>query len=133
MQKVKKAKIAAGASGPVRRGRTSAQANNKTLVRASSLNWSMAVAKVAKVADATKVANKVSKVAKIVQLLVVLSFATPAVSERCFKEVGEPCRVTFNLVMDVDIDVGDDTSKQFDFLLIYSSARAVSRKGDYSK
>ena len=85
-------------------------------------------------ADATKVASKVSKMAKLmVQLLVVLSFATPAVAERCFKEVGEPCRVTFNLVMDVDIDVGDDTSNQFDFLLIYSSARAVSRKGDYSK
>ena len=50
MQKVKKAKIAAGASGPVRRGRTSAQANNNTLVRASSLNWSMAVAKLTKVA-----------------------------------------------------------------------------------
>ena len=131
MQKVKKAKIAAGASGPVRRGRTSAQANNKTLVRASSLNWSMVVTKMA---DATKVASKVSKMAKLmVQLLVVLSFATPAVAERCFKEVGEPCRVTFNLVMDVDIDVGDDTSNQFDFLLIYSSARAVSRKGDYSK
>ena len=91
------------------------------------------MAKVAKVADATKVANKVSKVAKIVQLLVVLSFATPAVSERCFKEVGEPCRVTFNLVIDVDDDVGDDTSNQFNFLLIHSSARAVSRKGDYSK
>ena len=131
MQKVKKAKIAAGASGPVRRGRTSAQANNNTLVRASSLNWSMVVTKMA---DATKVASKVSKMAKLmVQLLVVLSFATPAVAERCFKEVGEPCRVTFNLVMDVDIDVGDDTSNQFDFLLIYSSARAVSRKGDYSK
>ena len=124
MQKVKKAKIAAGASGPVRRGRTSAQANNNTLVRASSLNWSMAVA---------KVASKVTKMAMMVQLLLALSFATPAVAERCFKEVGEPCRVTFNLVMDVDIDVGDDTSNQFDFLLIYSSARAVSRKGDYSK
>ena len=87
-----------------------------------------------KVVDATKVASKVTKMAKLmVQLLVVLSFATPAVAERCFKEVGEPCRVTFNLVMDVDIDVGDDTSNQFDFLLIYSSARAVSRKGDYSK
>ena len=131
MQKVKKAKIAAGASGPVRRGRTSAQANNNTLVRASSLNWSMVVTKMA---DATKVASKVSKMAKLmVQLLVVLSFATPAVAERCFKEVGEPCRVTFNLVMDVDIDVGDDTSNQFNFLLIHSSARAVSRKGDYSK
>ena len=68
------------------------------------------MAKVAKVADATKVANKVSKVAKIVQLLVVLSFATPAVSERCFKEVGEPCRVTFNLVMGVDDDVGEEIS-----------------------
>ena len=66
----------------------------------------------AKVADATKVANKVSKVAKIVQLLVVLSFATPAVAERCFKEVGESCCVTFNLVMGVDGDVGDDTSKR---------------------
>ena len=90
----------------------------------------------AKVADATKVASKVPKMAKLtkmVQLLLALSFATPAVAERCFKEVGEPCRVTFNLVMDVDIDVGDDTSNQFDFLLIYSSARAVSRKGDYSK
>ena len=79
-------------------------------------------------------ASKVTKMAKLmVQLLLALSFATPAVAERCFKEVGEPCRVTFNLVMDVDIDVGDDTSNQFDFLLIYSSARAVSRKGDYSK
>ena len=108
MQKVKKAKIAAGASGPVRRGRTSAQANNNTLVRASSLNWSMVVTKMA---DATKVASKVSKMAKLmVQLLVVLSFATPAVAERCFKEVGEPCRVTFNLVMGVDDDVGEEIS-----------------------
>ena len=52
----------------------------------------MAVAKVTKVADATKVASKVTKMAKVtkmVQLLVVLSFATPAVAERCFKEVGE--------------------------------------------
>lgn len=58
------------------------------MVRASSLNWSMAVAKVTKVADATKVASKVIKMAKLmVELLVVLSFATPAVSERCFKEV----------------------------------------------
>ena len=104
LQKVKKAKIAAGASGPVRRGRTSAQANNNTLVRASSLNWSMVVTKMA---DATKVASKVSKMAKLmVQLLVVLSFATPAVAERCFKEVGEP----FNLVIDVDDDVGEEIS-----------------------
>ena len=93
MKKVKKAKIAAGASGPVRRGRTSAQANNNTLVRASSLNWSMVVTKMA---DATKVASKVSKMAKLmVQLLVVLSFATPAVAERCFKEVGEPLQGYF--------------------------------------
>ena len=62
-------------------------------------------------ADATKVASKVSKMAKLmVQLLVVLSFATPAVAERCFKEVGEPCRVTFNLVMGVDDDVGEEIS-----------------------
>ena len=46
----------------------------------------MALAKVTKVADATKVASKVTK---MVQLLVALSFATPAVAERCFKEVGE--------------------------------------------
>ena len=55
----------------------------------------MAAAKVTKVADATKVASKVAskviKMAKLmVQLLVVLSFATPAVAERCFKEVGAP-------------------------------------------
>ena len=53
----------------------------------------MAVANLTKVADATKVASKVTKVAskvtKMVQLLVALSFATPAVAERCFKEVGE--------------------------------------------
>ena len=60
-----------------------------------------------KMADATKVASKVSKMAKLmVQLLVVLSFATPAVAERCFKEVGEP----FNLVIDVDDDVGEEIS-----------------------
>ena len=35
--------------------------------------------------------------------------------------------------MDADDDVGDDTSNQFYFLLIHSSARAVSWKGDYSK
>ena len=83
------------------------------MVRASSLNWSMAAAKVTKVADATKVASKVIKMAKLtkmVQLLVVLSFATPAVAERCFKEVGDPCRVTFNLVIDVDHDVGEEIS-----------------------
>ena len=74
-------------------------------------------------------ASKVSKVTKMVQLLLALSFATPAVAERCFKEVGEP----FNLVIDVDGDVCDDTSNQFNYLLIHSSARAVSRKGDYSK
>ena len=59
---------------------------------------------VAKVADATKVASKVIKL--MVQLLVALSFATPAVAERCFKEVGEP----FNLVIDVDGDVGEEVS-----------------------
>ena len=63
----------------------------------------------AKVADATEVASKVIKL--MVQLLVALSFATPAVAERCFKEVGEPpCRVTFNLVIDVDGDVGEEIS-----------------------
>ena len=69
------------------------------------------MAKVTKVADATKVASKVIKMAKLmVELLVVLSFATPAVAERCFKEVGDPCRVTFNLVIDVDHDVGEEIS-----------------------
>ena len=59
----------------------------------------------------TKVASKVTKMAKLMmQLLVVLSFATPAVAERCFKEVGDPCRVTFNLVIDVDHDVGEEIS-----------------------
>ena len=58
-------------------------------------------------ADATKVASKVAKMAKLmVQLLLALSFATPAVAERCFKEVGEP----FNLVIDVDDDVGEEIS-----------------------
>ena len=52
----------------------------------------MAGANLTKVADATKVASKVTnmtKLTKMVQLLVALSFATPAVAERCFKEVGE--------------------------------------------
>ena len=49
----------------------------------------MAVASLTKVTDATKVASKATKMTKMVQLLVALSFATPAVAERCFKEVGE--------------------------------------------
>ena len=57
-------------------------------------------------------AKVASKETKMVQLLLALSFATPAVAERCFKEVGESCWVTFNLVMGVDGDVGDDTSKR---------------------
>ena len=57
-----------------------------------------------------KVASKVTKMAMMVQLLLALSFATPAVAERCFKEVGESCRVTFSLVMGVDDDVGEEIS-----------------------